>query len=81
MRDETSIDYFHEASLALKLGYSLFCRLPGIHGDLVVRDVCLRDNCLEVRTLEGWRKPESCWAIGPEEQAPKPPPAEQPTLF
>ena len=94
--DLVSIDHYHEAELALKLGYSLFCRVEGIPADLVVRDVRLvgeanlnpldevfipaavtdlerhleahgfavQGDNLEVLTLEGWRKPSRCWAVG-----------------
>jgi len=63
--DVVSIDAFHEAELAQRLGYSLFCRAEGIDTDLVVREVRrVGDNGYEVRVLEGWRKPTRCWAVG-----------------
>lgn len=67
--DVTSIDYYHEAELAMRLGYSLFCNVEGIPGDLVVRDARMvgGDNRnLEVLVLEGWRRPSKCWGIGGE---------------
>jgi len=63
--DVVTIDAFHEAELAQRLGYSLFCRVEGIDTDLVVREVRqVGDNGYEVRVLEGWRRPVKCWAVG-----------------
>ena len=63
--DTVQIDWYHEAELAQRLGYSLFCRVEGIDTDLVVREVRrVGDNDYEVRVLEGWRRPLKCWAVG-----------------
>jgi len=67
-RDYVDITMYHEVDLCFKLGYSVFCAVDEIPGKLVVRDARMvggDGRNLEVRVLEGWRKPSRVWAIGP----------------
>lgn len=68
-RDFVNIYMYHEVVLCQKLGYSVFCRLEGIAGDMTVDDARYvgGDGAnLEVLTIYGWRKPSKCWALGPD---------------
>jgi len=82
--DVVSIDWFHEAELAQRIGYSLFCRIAGVDADLVVRDIRMiagNNSDYEVRVLEGWRKPMKCWAVGDGTMKAETQPVQQEDLF
>lgn len=60
--DLVSIDYPHEAELAVKLGYVLKCTVGSTeHGVVKTRRV---GQGFEVLIGgHGWRTPERCWAV------------------
>lgn len=68
-RDHVNISMYHEVVLCQKLGYSVFCKLADIAGEMVVDDARMiggDGRNLEVLTIYGWRRPAECWAIGPD---------------
>lgn len=68
-RDFVNIYMYHEVVLCHKLGYSVFCELSGVAGQMVVDDARMIGGDgmnFEVLTIYGWRKPEKTWAIGPD---------------
>lgn len=58
MDDLVTIDYPHEADLALKLGYTLYC--DNVEAVIKVRHV---GHGFEVLTARGWKTPAKCWGV------------------
>ena len=58
MDDLVTIDYPHEADLALKLGYTLYC--DNVEPVVKIRHV---GHGFEVLTQRGWKMPTKCWGV------------------
>jgi hypothetical protein len=83
MNDEAVIEdlrWFSEALLMQKLGYTLLCARGG--QTYPVDDIRAGNTSpnLEVLTIQGWERPEKCWAVLRPEPQDLPPP-NQPSLF